>query len=126
MNDVTKQMADHLSFLGYEIEDREKTIGARHATHFNILIYEIGGGVLFKVSFNSEDGASDDALRLMANDVNTDAIASRFYLSKDRAFIGESWLPMHYDRSAFGSFMDNLHRDQSRLAGHARATELLK
>ncbi|MBU0551374.1 hypothetical protein KKF91_12465 [Myxococcota bacterium] len=126
--DFMQQLGAHLEFLGYDITQRDSTTvsySAKHAKYWNFVFANKVGGVLFQFFIGTEDGAGQETLLEYVNDLNRDAVVSRFFIDKDNDFAGEAWWPPIYDKAKFGAFIDAWHHDGSLVARHDKSRELL-
>lgn len=125
---TVEQMGTHLEFLGYEVSRDDQLTKARHPRKLNFAMRPLAGGILFTAIF----GCSEDAKRNrpgyleMINSLNDKAVIARFYADKDSDFFIEAWHPDHYERAAFGAFMQVWDRDCGLMADHSEAAKFLR
>ena len=114
--DEADRYEEHLEFLGYRMSRADDIIVAKHETYVaTINLRRQQNGVLMYAFFSlSEEGMEDDN-RLdvleMVNRMSTDALATRFFITRDDTFAVEAWYQGPYDRQRFGQFLDQWHRD---------------
>ncbi len=121
-----QQIANHLEFLGYELKSREDSgYGARHEKHWNFVFANKVGGVLIQFFIGVEDGHDEATLHRYVNDLNKDAVVTRFFIDGDGDFAGEAWWPPMYDKVKFGTFLEAWHHDGALVARHESSREIL-
>lgn len=121
-NETLKQMANHLNFLGYEIEkldlkDDKEFVVARHSKNNNIIFWEMFPNfVMFKVSLTTQKKSSAKVDAYM-NEANKDLDFTKVYYDIDKGvltlgleavYIGE------YVKQTFGQFYEIFEKDQQR------------
>lgn len=118
------QIAEHLTFLAYEVENQGEAWFAKHNTHPNLRLRGLTGGTLI-ASFFGMKGEPAAGIRF-ANELNQKAVVARFLIDPDGDFAMEGWVPAPYDRAAFSSFMDTWLRDFGSVVNHPDAQHLLR
>lgn len=101
----------HLEFLGYQVDERESSLFAKHDTFYNISVKTYGGGVLLLTFFGTTDKAKSDRVGFLEflNGLNRDAVAARYYEDEEGDVIAEGWYAGGYERSRFGVFMESFN-----------------
>lgn len=122
-----KKLANHLEFLGYELElDKEnERYRATHDKNWNFMFGNSVGGILLRCYIGTEDDATMDKLLKYVNDLNREAAVARFYIDDDGDFTFEGWWPREYNKATFGVFMDAWHHDGALMAKREESRELL-
>lgn len=117
-NSILDKIANHLEFLGYEIEQEVEEDGkaefrALHPKFYNIFVRELGFGVILMAYLNANDDGKmqPDKVYRCVNAFNQSARVARGYMDKDFDFVMEAWFPSHYDKVTFGRFMESYNAD---------------
>ncbi|ADV46136.1 hypothetical protein [Nitratifractor salsuginis] len=116
----------HLEFLGYNATMDSKHIIAKHSEHLNFYLKQYRGGMLLTSFFTSNAQGKKhrkDLIRI-ANDLNKDAAAARYYIDKDGDLAIEAYYPGGYERQRFGLFLDTYNLESENIANHKK--ELVK
>ncbi len=118
----------HFEVLGYEVDEGEKTFIAKHEEFYNVSVKGFNGGVLVVTFFGTTDKAKKNRVGFLEflNELNTDAVAARFYEDDEGDVIVEGWYPGGYDRTRFGVFIDKFNEINSQLGGSSSATDYLE
>lgn len=114
-----REVQEHMEFNGYTVEVNDQRILAKHASKPNISMRKYNGGILFTTSYIGTDEGHNSRRRMLeiANALNVDAVAVRFYIDKDTDMIVEGYYPGVYDKEAFGIFLDKFNLLQGQLSG---------
>jgi len=115
-NTITKNIIEHLQFLGYEVETQEQGITDRlictHMVKTDLRLYVTNGFVHVRVAFGLPSGSKPNAeLLKVIEKANEDTIVSKWYLLqgiKDptaMAFSVDGY-SIGYGREAFGTLID--------------------
>lgn len=99
--DTLEEMADHLTFLGYEVDFDGEVITADRSDAAEIVIEYYDKGVLFWAYWPAEMGIDRSEFIESVNNLNYNASASRYYIDDDGDLVIEMWLPDHYDKKLF-------------------------
>jgi hypothetical protein len=116
----------HLEFLGYKASMDSKHIVAKHPEHLNFYLKKYRGGMLFTSFFTSNAQGKkhrNDLIRI-ANELNKNAAAARYYIDKDGDLAIEGYYPGDYERQRFGIFLDTYNAESDNIAAHKK--ELVK
>lgn len=114
------EVSQHLEFLGYQVSRDDEQITALHEKHANIVLKRYAGGILVSAYYVASDyGRShrDEFIRL-ANQLNADAAAARYYVDKDGDLVIEGWYPGAYRKDTFGLFLENYNLMMGQLSEH--------
>ncbi|MBL8616004.1 MAG: hypothetical protein JNM72_10385 [Deltaproteobacteria bacterium] len=121
---ASAQIAEHLTFLAYEVSQNGEAWFAQHSTQPNLRLRALGGGTLI-ASFFGLKGDPATAIRF-ANELNQKAVVARFLIDPDGDFAMEGWIAAPYDRAAFSAWMDTWQRDFGAVVNHPDAQNLLR
>jgi hypothetical protein len=118
---------NHLEFLGYTIEKREKSHRATHDRYLNFTYRPFQGGTLFSMFYEGSDFAKSNPLLFHAwnGGLNAKAVCARFYIDSDGDFVMESWLPGRYDKQTFSTFVEQWQADGRRLMDDDESSKYL-
>ena len=118
----------HLEFLGYEVQDGETSLIAKHDKFYNISVKPYNGGVLVVTFFGTTDRAKSDRVGFLGflNGMNAEAVAARYYEDDEGDVIVEGWYPGDYDRTRFGIFLEKFNGVSDQLGGSDTAADYLE
>jgi hypothetical protein len=118
----------HFEFLGYTVEDGEKSLFAKHPDRLDVSIRSFNGGVLIVTIFGTTARAKKDRPGFLTflNAMNTDAVVGRYYVDDEDDVIIEGWYPGTYDRTRFGLFLDNFNLVSDQLTDSDEAQDYLE
>lgn len=118
----------HLEFLGYQVDDGETSLLAKHDTYYNISVKAYNGGVLVVTFFGTTDKAKSDRVGFFEflNEMNKDAVAARYYEDAEADVIVEGWYPGDYDRSRFATFLEKFNGISDQLGDSETAPDYLE
>ncbi len=118
----------HFEFLGYTVEESDKSLIARHSEHYNVSVKAFNGGVLVVTFFGTTAKAKSDAegFHAFLNAMNADAVAARYYADEEGDVVVEGWYPGSYDRARFGLFLDKFNLISDQLAQSDQAAKYLE
>ena len=124
INKELKKFADHLGFLGYEIEklevgENKEWVLATHPTSNNAVFFEIiPGFILFQVNLNT--GKKHEAkMDVAVNIINKELNLARFYYVLEEGLAKlkiEAVYTGSYVKETFGQFHELFENDQKRAA----------
>lgn len=105
-----RPIATHFELLGYEVEiDADGDLTARHPTDVDFVVRPMHAGVLLMALFRLNEAAQGDkqGVRRLVRKMNEQAIAMRIVVPPGHADLlqVEAWLPLPYERVAFGRFL---------------------
>jgi hypothetical protein len=116
LDNILREISDHLGFLGYESEVKEGQrapyIFLRHLRNPNFVLDTYGGAVKVSAFFGlSEEAklAPPEMLGLL-NELNRQANSLKFYTDND-SLVLETVFPHDYSKAAFGSFWSMIEAD---------------
>ena len=124
MSDM-RQVAQHLTRLGYEIEEEEHFVRATHENHPIILIRGFEAGVMLVTAFKVSENSDEHSTLYFVNDLNLQAIAARYVVDKDGDFTMEMWQPSPYDPEVFTNLFARWQRDLAMVLHHDKAQGIL-
>jgi hypothetical protein len=105
----------HLEFMGYTCTVSGNTILAKHEKRSDFTLKPLSGGYLLRAFYSgkSKDVSADQ--HRLANSLNSDAVASRFFWDGDGDMAIEAWFGGAYDKQRFGTFLDVWNTDNALL-----------
>ena len=116
LDQILRDISDHLSFLGYEPEvkegERNTYVFLRHSRNPNILLDTCVGAVKVIGFFGLSDEAKAGPPELgsLLNEINRQAGALKFYTEAD-SLILDTVFPHDYSKGAFGAFWSIVEAD---------------
>jgi hypothetical protein len=116
LDPVVRQLADHLSFLGYEAEEREGKnhpyLYLRHQRNPNFMIDTFLGAVKCTVywGLSPEGLAGSLEMFTLLNELNRQALGFKIYTDED-SLILELVIPREYSKASFGAFWSVVESD---------------
>ncbi|HET7715643.1 MAG TPA: hypothetical protein VFK86_08440 [Bauldia sp.] len=118
----------HFEFLGYTVEDGETSLIARHDEFYNVSVKSYNGGVLVITFFGTTGKAKSDRVGFFEflNQMNSEAVAARYYEDDEGDVIVEGWYPGEYDRTRFGVFVDKFNEISQQLSDSDIAADYLE
>ncbi len=110
--------ANHLRFLGYDVEIQEKVLFATHPSKSNILLQAFREGALLTSIYRQGDDAKRDRAGYLerVNQANVKASVSRFCIDNDADLSIESFLVGPYSQQNFAHFLELWDADFQKLA----------
>lgn len=124
-NEKLKQMADHLGFLGYEIEklessedDKRESIFARHPSNFDFSLLEVYEGFIILRVLMSTKGKPSPEIDAFLNDMNKAFVISKIYREIENEIVYlriEAIYTGVYIKDLFAKFMDINIREHNQL-----------
>jgi len=123
-----RDIQEHLEFNGYTVEVNDQRMLAKHASKPNISLRKYNAGILLTSTYIATDEGHNSRRRLVdiANALNIDAVAARFYIDKDTDLIVEGYYSGVYDKEAFGIYLEKYNLFQAQLGKVDGITSLLK
>jgi hypothetical protein len=123
-----REIQEHLEFNGYTVEVNDQRMLAKHASKPNISLRKYNAGILLTSTYIGTDEGHNSRRRMIeiANSLNIDAVAARFYIDKDTDLIVEGYYSGVYDKEAFGIYLDKYNLFQAQLGKVDGITSLLK
>lgn len=124
-NEKLKQMANHLEFLGYQIEkleatkeDKRETVFAGHPNNLNFTLLEAYPGFIILRALMSTKKPPSPEIDAFLNDINKSFVISKIYREIENNIIYlriESIYTGDYIKELFGRFMDINIREHNQL-----------
>lgn len=112
---LLKQIAEHLEYLGYSVEmSSASTVIARSTTKFNVRVRMFRSGFLFQslIAMDKELVEKDVlAYFTLINKLNAQAGLLRFYDDEYSSLYCEYWHPGTYEKTTFGAFVELFNAD---------------
>lgn len=123
-----RDIQEHLEFNGYTVEVNDQRMLAKHASKPNISLRKYHGGILLTSTYIGTDEGHNSRRRMIdiANSLNVDAVAARYYIDKDTDLIVEGYYSGVYDKEAFGIYLEKFNLFQAQLGKVDGITSLLK
>lgn len=120
----TSKVVKVLEDYGYEVTVGEEYIEAMHEDHLDLTVEAFYDGMLFTSYFITGDyGHSNmDAYLALMNDLNQNAVATRYYIDFEGDFLIEGFYPGKYKKSQLEAFLESLYIDEEDL--YDRADEI--
>ena len=109
-----EDLLNHLTYLGYEIKDKEDgTFIAKHDRLIDLGIEDKAAGIFLYSWFESNELAGIDRANFLEclNGINGKAVTLRFYTDKENDLLMHAFYLKPYDRVGFAAFMDALNHD---------------
>ncbi|SRR6266446_4247876 len=119
-NDLLKQLAEHLTYAGYEVEEpAEGRVSAKHRSKLDFSLKVFRNGILLAATFATQTAEIEKdelAYKKLLNDMNRYLTVLRVYDRDHKQLVLEAWYPPHYDKREFAAFLDVLDADTGVLA----------
>ena len=113
---VQDPLIQHLEFLGYQCDQVEQGIRAKHVSKIHIYITFYNGGIRFQTGFPGKAlEGSGEARYGVSNRLAKQMKALQVYWSEDGNLFAMAWMPGAYDKSRFAVFMDAWEQDTALL-----------
>lgn len=105
-------LVEHLEFLGYECDQVEAGIRAKHFSKIHLYITYAFGGIRLQTGFPGKPPYSDVGSRYRV----TNALAKQFsvmqlYWSDEGNLFAMAWMPGMYEKARFAVFMEAWEHD---------------
>lgn len=122
--DKTDRVVNVLEDFGYEVSVGEDYIEATHEDHLDLTVEAFYDGMLFTSYFITGDyGHSNMAAYLeLMNELNQNAVATRYYIDFEGDFLIEGFYPGKYRKKQLEAFLESLYVDEEDL--YDRAEEI--
>jgi len=107
--DNAEEIKTHLEYMGYEVSLDKERIAAKHPSQPNIILIKQQSGLLGMTYFSaSEYGLKNrDKLIAIANDLNANSLAVRYYINKDGNLMIVGFYPGSYSKQSFSLFIES-------------------
>jgi hypothetical protein len=118
MNELLRQISNHLEFFGYSVVYEEGILKTTHGTKPFFWVFSLAGGAFFRTVFGLGAGARGDrnALLDFLNQANEITVVSKYRTFENWMAI-EAWYPDSYSKKSFGTFLDQYLADINAPAG---------
>ncbi len=109
---MKEPITEHLEFLGYQCDQVEAGIRAKHASKIHLYITFAFGGIRMQTGFPGNPPYSDVSSRYkVTNALSKQLSVMQVYWSKDGHLFATAWMPGMYEKSRFAVFMEAWERD---------------
>jgi hypothetical protein len=109
---ATDPVKTHLEFLGYQVDQVEQGLRARHPLKVHIVVSYARGGIVVQTGFPGKIGADSEGPRFAAvHKLNQQAWAARFFWSGDGHLLVDAWMPGLYDKARFAALLEAWEHD---------------
>lgn len=109
-------ITEHLEFLGYECDQVETGIRAKHFSKIPLYITYAFGGVRVQTGFPGKPAYSDVGNRYqVVNALGKQLTVMQVYWSDDGNLFAMAWMPGRYEKERFALFMEAWDHDASLL-----------
>lgn len=109
---------------GYELESRADNVWfASHEELPSLFLVEGVGGFLLRAYFGGVQSGPHRSPLEQVNDLNREAVVSRFFLDQDEDLVVEAWHASVYDPVGFSAFLEGWLRDIGTMLDSHRAAE---
>jgi len=108
------QIASHLEYLGYDVENKEDHIFAKHAKYLNILVKFLDDGTSIYGLYSMSESAKNDRAGVLEaiNKFNLESYCTKFFMFEDASTLCISaWIPGEYEKLSFGKIMSRFNDD---------------
>lgn len=118
--DDSEEITSHLEFMGYDVSINPERLSAKHSNNPNILLKKFRAGILVSGYYTGTAYGRSHRSQFMAvaNTLNSESVAGRFYVDKDGDLVLESYYPGSYNKKAFSAFMENFNQATKLLTSH--------
>ncbi len=105
-------MIEHLEFLGYECDQVEAGLRARHPSKIHLYITNAFGGIRMQTGFPGKPPHGDVGSRyLVTNSLGKQLSVMQVYWSDEGNLFAMAWMPGMYEKSRVALFMEAWDRD---------------
>ena len=102
----------HLEFLGYQVDQVEQGLRARHPLKVHIVVSYARGGIVVQTGFPGKVGAESEGPRFaLVQKLNQQAWVARFFWSSDGHLLVDAWMPGLYDKARFAALLEAWEHD---------------
>ena len=118
MDDVIKEIFNHMEFLGYrieDVEDQENRWVANSENSPKFLIRSLRGGIHFMAGFPNHD---TNITPEEANEINKDSWFIKTVAVDEESFVLETVMPKVYEKISFGQFLDSINTEIKETLGN--------
>ncbi|MDR4493694.1 MAG: hypothetical protein AB7P17_11465 [Nitrospirales bacterium] len=113
---VKDPLVEHLEFIGYQCDQVEQGIRAKHASKIHIYITFYNGGIRLQTGFPGKpmDGNVETRYRV-SNRLVKHMKTLQIYWSEDGNLFAMAWMPGTYEKARFSAFMEAWEQDTALL-----------
>lgn len=109
-------LVEHLEFLGYECNQAEAGIQAKHFSKIHLYITYAFGGIRVQTGFPGKPPHSDVGSRYkVTNALGKQLSVMQLYWSEEGNLFAMAWMPGMYDKAHFAVFMEAWDHDTALL-----------
>ncbi len=109
-------IVEHLEFLGYECDQIEAGIRAKHPSKIHVYVTYAFGGIRMQTGFPGKPPHMDVGSRyLVTNALSKQLSVMRVYWSDEGNLFAMAWMPGMYEKSRVALFMEAWDRDATLL-----------
>lgn len=109
-------LVEHLEFLGYECNQVEAGIQAKHFSKIHLYITYAFGGIRVQTGFPGKPPHSDVQSRYkVTNALGKQLSVMQMYWSEEGNLFGMAWMPGMYEKARFAVFMEAWDHDSALL-----------
>ncbi|MGD9852558.1 MAG: hypothetical protein AB7T38_14965 [Nitrospirales bacterium] len=113
---VKDPLIEHLEFIGYQCDQVEQGIRAKHASKIHIYITFYHGGIRLQTGFPGKPMQGNvEARYRISNRLVKHMKALQVYWSEDGNLFAMAWMPGTYEKSRFSAFMEAWEKDTALL-----------
>lgn len=107
----SREILNHLEFLGYKTETTGDSIIGRHASNPTILIRGTKSGLQVGAIYRGAALGREERYRLLeiVNEMNGNSIGIKFHIDTANNLIGEGYFPGVYEKVSFGSNLEHFN-----------------
>lgn len=113
------QTADHLEFLGYELDRQENSIYAMHPDKPNMFLRPVSLGVVVSTYYNVTDAAQENRSEYLEyiNTLNRKSYLLMFFANEENHFNMLATYCGEYSKVSFGRFLSAWYSDHDMIIG---------
>ena len=112
----TEPIIEHLEFLGYECDQVEAGIRAKHPSKIHLYITYAFGGIRIQTGFPGKPSHADVGSRyLVTNALGKQLSVMQVYWSDEGNLFAMAWMPGMYEKSRLAVFMEAWDHDATLL-----------
>ncbi len=109
-------MIEHLEFLGYECDQVDAGIRAKHPSKIHVYVTYAFGGIRMQTGFPGKSPHSDVRSRyLVTNALGKQLSVMQVYWSEEGNLFAMAWMPGMYEKSRVALFMEAWDHDAALL-----------
>lgn len=113
---VKDPLVEHLEFIGYQCDQVEQGIRAKHASKIHIYITFYNGGIRLQTGFPGKPMEGNvEARYRVSNRLIKHMKALQVYWSEDGNLFAMAWMPGTYEKARFSAFIEAWEQDTALL-----------